>query len=199
MVKIHKKSFNLMVVIAFVSLLACSSPQQVYDKKLQEYHQGLNDYIKTQLEIDKSALSDFKGLNFFEANKKLIVEANIMWLPQMQFIDLKHTGGDFRPYMKVAELVFKIDGKPYVLQAYQNEQMRMNRKLFIPFTDESNGETSYAGGRYLDVSYAPQAGKCNIDFNYAYAPVCAHIHSFSCPIVPHANHLQLSVMAGERK
>jgi uncharacterized protein (DUF1684 family) len=184
---------QLMMLVSFSLLLACKGPNEQYLEKLNAYRVELNGYLLQQADTTQVA-----PLVFFDANMNLITDASIMWLPNIRYIEMKHTGGEFRPYMLVAEVAFQLNGKSYSLQAYQNEQMRLNRKLFIPFTDLSNGKTTYGGGRYLDVPYAPQSTKCKVDFNYAYAPVCAHIHDYSCPVVPAQNHIDTEIVAGEK-
>ena len=67
--------------------------------------------------------------------------------------------------------------------------------LFFPFTDLTNGEESYSGGRYIDL-HIPEGEEIVIDFNKAYNPYCAYASGFSCPIVPKENHLSLRITAG---
>jgi uncharacterized protein (DUF1684 family) len=184
---------KIILFAAYSVLLGCQGANEQYLEKLNNYRAELNSYLLQQADTVKVA-----PLAFFDANYNLITDASILWLPNIRYVDMKHTGGEFRPYMLVAEVSFELNGKSYSLQAYQNEQMRLNRKLFIPFSDASNGKTTYGGGRYLDVPYAPQSTKCKVDFNYAYAPVCAHIHNYSCPIVPAQNQINTEINAGEK-
>ena len=67
--------------------------------------------------------------------------------------------------------------------------------LFLPFTDKTNGEETYAGGRYIDLSI-PEGDSITIDFNKAYNPYCAYNKKFSCPLVPSVNALDTKVLAG---
>lgn len=70
--------------------------------------------------------------------------------------------------------------------------------LFLPFTDLTNGEETYGGGRYIDLQ-APLAGTVQIDFNRAYNPYCAYNDRYSCPIPPLENHIDAEVRAGVLK
>ncbi len=71
--------------------------------------------------------------------------------------------------------------------------------LFLPFKDDTNGETTYGGGRYLNLSISTlEEEGCYVDFNKGYNPWCAYRDGFNCPIPPAANHLQFEVKAGER-
>ena len=68
---------------------------------------------------------------------------------------------------------------------------------YIPFTDLTNGEETYGAGRYLDFKI-PESEKVIIDFNLAYNPYCAYNHSYSCPIPPKENNLNIKIEAGEK-
>jgi uncharacterized protein (DUF1684 family) len=77
--------------------------------------------------------------------------------------------------------------------------------LFIPFRDATNGEATYAAGRYLldtaksaDLGGDPAAGTLVIDFNFAYQPSCAFDSRWACPLAPPENRLDLTIRAGER-
>ena len=70
--------------------------------------------------------------------------------------------------------------------------------IFLPFTDMSNGKTSYEGGRYIDLE-VPKGDELIIDFNQAYNPYCAYNPKFSCPIPPKRNHLDTFIEAGVKK
>ena len=69
--------------------------------------------------------------------------------------------------------------------------------LFLPFMDETNGETSYGGGRYLDLEISDiQSNDVWIDFNQAYNPYCAYSSYYNCPIPPANNYLDIEIKAG---
>jgi uncharacterized protein len=74
--------------------------------------------------------------------------------------------------------------------------------LFVPFADASSGLETYGGGRYvLDTAKGADLGtegdRVVLDFNFAYAPSCAHDPRWRCPLALPANRLTISVRAGE--
>lgn len=76
--------------------------------------------------------------------------------------------------------------------------------LFLPFRDATNGDATYAAGRYLldtakgaDLGAGP-TGDLVIDFNFAFHPSCAFDPVWSCPLAPPENRLDVPVEAGER-
>jgi uncharacterized protein (DUF1684 family) len=76
--------------------------------------------------------------------------------------------------------------------------------VFLPFTDATTGVETYGGGRYLldtiksaDLGRMPD-GRIVLDFNFAYAPSCAHSPEYVCPLAPPCNRLPELVRGGER-
>lgn len=79
------------------------------------------------------------------------------------------------------------------------QQEELKDYLFIPFNDLTNYETTYAGGRYLDISIKDiQGNRVVLDFNKCYNPYCAYASGYSCPIPPAANRLSVRMDAGEQ-
>lgn len=76
--------------------------------------------------------------------------------------------------------------------------------VFLPFIDATSGQETHGGGRYLldtiksaDLGTTPD-GRTILDFNFAYAPSCAHSPRFVCPLAPRGNFLPHPVRGGER-
>lgn len=76
--------------------------------------------------------------------------------------------------------------------------------VFLPFGDRTNGQESFAGGRYLlDTIKSADLGKTGdgrliLDFNFAYYPSCAYSEAWVCPLSPIENRLPVAVRGGER-
>lgn len=74
--------------------------------------------------------------------------------------------------------------------------------LFLPFQDLTNGQATYAGGRYLldtikGADLGMQDDRIIIDFNYSYNPSCAYSPRWNCPLSPPENRLPVPIKAGE--
>ncbi|MFT5337630.1 MAG: hypothetical protein ACJAY8_001274 [Sphingobacteriales bacterium] len=141
----------------------------------------------------------FKQLDFFSISEKFMVEASFKRIKKNRSLRFKTTT-DRRPkYQKYGTLTFQVDGRDLTLTVYQSHQLREKEEyknhLFVPFTDLSNGETSYGGGRFLDLEL-PLKSKIILDFNKTYNPYCAYNHIYSCPIPPRENHLKVFILAG---
>ncbi len=76
--------------------------------------------------------------------------------------------------------------------------------VFLPFGDATNGQESFAGGRYLldtiksaDLG-SDGEGRLILDFNFAYYPSCAYSEAWVCPLSPIENRLPVAIRGGER-
>lgn len=76
--------------------------------------------------------------------------------------------------------------------------------VFLPFGDSTNGQESFAGGRYLlDTIKSADLGSSDdgeliLDFNFAYYPSCAYSEAWVCPLAPTENRLPVPIRGGER-
>lgn len=144
-------------------------------------------------------LKDFKGLDFFAFDSVYVVKANLKRTPDTPFFKMKTTTDRVSEERVYGVLSFEIKNKTFELNVYQGKELMTTEGyedyLFLPFLDETNGETSYGGGRYIDLRI-PEGNEINIDFNSAYNPLCAYNEKYSCPIVPRQNYLKTKIEAG---
>ncbi len=73
-----------------------------------------------------------------------------------------------------------------------------SQQLFFVFRDQTSGQETYGGGRFLLADLA-QDGKVILDFNRAVNPPCAFTRHATCPIPPAENNLAVRVTAGQLK
>jgi len=71
-----------------------------------------------------------------------------------------------------------------------------DRRLFIQFMDETNGNPTYPSGRY-HYTDAHEDGQVFVDFNKAYSPPCAFTDYATCTFPPQENRLHVAIEAGE--
>jgi len=94
---------------------------------------------------------------------------------------------------------FELQGQEFKLNVYQGEENLETEGyedyLFLPFLDDTNGDTTYGGGRYIDLRI-PEGNLMIVDFNKSYNPWCVYNEKYSCPIVPRVNYLSIEVKAG---
>jgi uncharacterized protein (DUF1684 family) len=138
-------------------------------------------------------VADFAGHPFYAPNKKFIVKADFELTPDTKPFQMPTSTDRLPIYRQFGIATFDIEGKSYQLAIFQNQKHK--ETLFLPFYDSTNSETTYGGGRYIDIGY-PRGKKIKIDFNKAYHPYCAYSDRYSCPIPPAENSMDIEVEAG---
>ena len=149
--------------------------------------------------LTKEDFKTFKSLEFFPIDTVYRVIAELKFFKNSKPINMKTTTDRIAVYKVYATATFNINGEKHVLRIYQSERLLLTQDfedyLFLPFTDESNGSSSYGGGRFIDLKI-PDKDTMIIDFNKAYNPYCAYSDRYSCAIPPKANHLNTEILAG---
>lgn len=157
----------------------------------------------TQSPIPQQERAAFHGLIYYMPEAKFAVLASFEKFSKADTITMLATkANDARKMIRYGEFSFTINGKSLKLIAYKHtgeEALIYPRMLFLPFTDETNGNDTYEGGRYLETLETPNSKDYLLDFNQAYNPYCAYNPEYSCPVVPKENHLAIKIEAGEKK
>lgn len=166
-----------------------------------EFQRNLNSEFKdaSVSPLKKKDRKDFKGLDFFKVDSSYVVQAAFKSTPDEEPFKMKTTTDRLPEYVKYGEVTFSLKGESFQLNIYRNLDL-MNDEgfedyLFLPFLDDTNGDESYGGGRYIDLKI-PAGNTMTIDFNTAYNPYCAYNEKYSCPIVPRENYIDVEVRAG---
>ncbi|WP_348714402.1 DUF1684 domain-containing protein [Tenacibaculum sp. 190130A14a] len=189
------------ILFLLVFGLACNSAQKRKPKGETDFQKEMNAKFKdaTTSPLTKKGLRKFKGLDFFPVNTKFKVKAKLVKTPDSPILNFPTTTERIVMYKKYGTVSFIIDGVTYELAIYKDEfpEKGYENHLFLPFLDKTNGETSYAGGRFIDVLTTDEKeGVLEIDFNHAYNPYCAYSDRYSCPITPRDNYLDIEIEAG---
>ena len=146
--------------------------------------------------LPASARASFDGLPYFPYDSTLAVPAALVPTLSQDTVRFPTTSGELRPMVSAGHLVFEAGRVQRRLEAFQTLGGGPPR-LFVPFRDATSGAETYGGGRYLDLDLEP-TGRYALDLNRAYHPYCVYDASFSCPLPPPENRLELPVTAGER-
>jgi hypothetical protein len=143
----------------------------------------------------------FTGLYYFDVDTSFHVQAVFHKYKKQRSFTMKTSTDRLPVYQVYGYLEFSLQGKNFTLQVYRNKEIArrpgLKDYLFIPFTDLTNGEESYGGGRYIDFRI-PEEETVWLDFNEAYNPYCAYNTRFSCPVPPAENFLDTRITAGEK-
>lgn len=191
---------SIMCLLVFVS---CQQQDPVYVQSIEKYR---TDYKATFAATERAPIrteEELAKMQYFAPDQGFKVPCKVEILPQPKSFGMNTYSGAVQPYSRYADLSCKVQGDEISLSVYTSDRhqaMRgINQKLFLPFKDATNGDETYGGGRYIDVSKSMiTEGVIEIDFNKAYNPWCAYADGYSCPIPPVENHLAVPIRAGEK-
>jgi uncharacterized protein (DUF1684 family) len=210
---------NKLLLISFVfiviSILGCRDSKKYHDTVRVEMQDSDSDILKDILQFQRelneeyknpetSPLPDryrknFEGLDFFAPDTSYRIVADFTRTPEAVPFMMPTTTERKSKEVVFGIASFVLNGEEQQLEVYQNQELMLQEEyrdyLFLPFLDGTNGEETYTGGRYIDLSI-PEGGAIVIDFNKAYNPYCAYNKKYSCPIVPKVNQLNSRVLAG---
>ncbi|WP_299889284.1 DUF1684 domain-containing protein [uncultured Lacinutrix sp.] len=186
-----------------VSLLSCAQEKKPLLGET-DFQKELNAEYKdaTKSPLLAKDLKNFNGLDFFKFDSTFVVVAKLKRTPDSDFHPMETTTNRVSMERIYGVLSFELVGETFSLNVYQGEDLMKTEGyedyLFLPFSDATNGEETYGGGRYMDLRI-PNVDTIELDFNKAYNPYCAYNPKYSCPIVPLENSLDVRVEAGVKK
>jgi uncharacterized protein (DUF1684 family) len=189
------------LVLLFVISLKCFG--QDYKSQIAAFREKYtNDFLTDQNSPLKK--DDLQFLRFYDADSTYRVVAQKEVLLNEPTFVMPVFSGTGQKYVRYAVLKFVLKGKPMQLTVYRSIALATladyKDYLFLPFTDDTNGKDTYAGGRYIDMDTKDFSGDTVvIDFNKAYNPYCAFSGRYSCPKPPDDNHLLIPIEAGEKQ
>jgi len=202
---------NLFLLTLWLSVLSCQEKRyhaEVTRVNLDTVPEHLHTVYEWQINKNEYFLDPstsplrpkekktFNGLDFFTPSSKYQVKALFREAFKKDTIQMKTTTGSVTNEIVYGNLFFELNNRRHVLLVYR-EVDAVDDYVFLPFTDLTNGDLTYGGGRYIDLTY-PLKDSVLIDFNKAYNPYCAYNPKYSCPLVPSANHLETAILAGEK-
>ena len=83
---------------------------------------------------------------------------------------MKTTTSRFSTERVYGYVTFILVGKEFELPVYQSKDLIITEEyadyLFFPFTDQTNGKQTYAGGRYIDLRIPKEGDNLIVDFGY---------------------------------
>lgn len=205
----------LYLLSGLVLLAACKQKKKYHDVAEQEiaaiqtdatvdilkFQQDLNEEFKNPetSPLPDKFRKDFESLDFFVPDTSYVISAKLVRTPEALPFMMPTTTDRQTEEVVYGIAHFTLNGKARQLEIYQNKELMLEEGyedyLFLPFTDLTNSEETYGGGRYIDLRI-PKSDVITIDFNRAYNPYCTYNKKYSCPLVPAVNHLETKVLAG---
>lgn len=193
-----KKAWLIFVPIALVVFFMTRSggSDEAYIQEIAAFWEDRNDFFRTSEAspfVQKNEA--YKEVSYFEPSSSYKVNGKLRRFTKRETLTLGNSDGTTTTYLKFATVDFKIGGEPCSLLVLK--ALGFGSQYLLAFGDDTSGNTTYGGGRYLDVSIG-KSDQLILDFNKAYNPYCAYFDDFTCPLPPVENLLSVPIEAGEK-
>lgn len=193
-----KKLLLILIPIALIIYFFTLSNgnDKEYIQKIEEYQEEKHDFFKTSQGspfVQKNI--EYNEVEFFPIDPDFKVSAILERLAKRKTVSITNSDGSFVKYIKFARANFKLKGEKQSLLILK--PLGFGNQYLTAFGDETSGESTYGGGRYLDLVIG-KSDRIEIDFNKAYNPYCAYVIDYLCPLPPRENFLLVSVDVGEK-
>ena len=205
LIKFSLMKFRFTIVLIVIGLLlfniSCKEKKvrmtynSAFQKKMNEM---FKDASKSPLKPND--LKTFSSLSFFPIDSSFVVKAKLTPTPNSKYFDMKTTTERVSKERIYGVLTFELLQQTFELNVYQGKDSTevKSNYLFLPFLDDTNGISTYGGGRYMDLE-VPKSDSIWLDFNTAYNPYCVYNERYSCPIVPRQNYVPIQIKAGVKR
>jgi hypothetical protein len=149
--------------------------------------------------LSETALETFEGLSWFSLDESVVLSGRLE-PTDVETVDLEATRGPPMAYDLVGQLGIEVGDSLSVLDVYQAAGVEA---LLVPFRDQTNGNETWAEGRYLTIRNPwtgadRQPTDVTVDFNAAYHPLCVYDSTVRSALPPSENRVDVAVRAGER-
>jgi uncharacterized protein len=145
-------------------------------------------------DLTSELVKNFKGIERFPIDESWYIKAKYVAYNPPKEIALPNILGQISKEKSPGAVVFERDGKTYRIDAVDEGEDR----LFLIIADQTSGEETYGGGRFIYVNKPDSTGTILLDFNKAYNPPCVFTKYATCPLPPLQNYLKLRIEAGEK-
>lgn len=175
--------------------------EDAWDRELRQHRNKKDEAFAEDAHspIPPDEREGFTGLDYYPPAPEYRVTATVEVHDDPEPMEFDVSSGAPQRYLRVLTLRFGVEGTETSLSAYQQEGDE--GQYFLPFRDDTSGDTTYGAGRYMDL-HADRAledgDEIILDFNLAYSPFCAYSDAYACPLPPVENHLDVRIEAGER-
>ena len=151
--------------------------------------------------LTESEKLTFTGFENYCTNPDLCFIGRVEYEANGKKYDARTSEGAL-PCRKIATARFEHRGKSQALSIFWLDIY--GGGIWLPVGDETNADTTYAGGRYLfdttkgaNLGFRDEGKKILLDMNFLYPPSCSLNAQWVCPLSPPENRLPFRVEAGE--
>ena len=166
-----------------------------YSKNIKEFRENREKYLYNS---SSSPLKDSDYVvEYYEPNINFKVIARVSQKTDMDTIIMATSTGKTEKFLDFASLGFKLGRSEFSMPVYKYIEGENMGKLFFCFLDKTNNNSTYEGGRYIDVDFE-NAKRIELDFNKSFNQYCVNNLEYSCPLPSKENYINLEIKAGEK-
>ncbi len=193
-----KKGWLILIPIVAVVFFMVQSggSDEEYAEDIEKFWNDRGDFFRTS---DASPFVqkdvEYKSIEYYPAKEDFKVKGTLKRFSKRETLKLANSDGTSTSYLKFANVEFKINGIECSLLVLK--ALGFGNQYLLAFGDETSGNATYGGGRYLDIVIG-KSDQVELDFNKTYNPYCAYFDDFTCPLPPRENLLDVAIEAGEK-
>lgn len=192
--------FVLVSWMAWCSSCTVSRQDKHYQSTMRVYQDSMRQAMidNEYLQLSKA---ETEKVSYFKPDRKYIITCDVTSVEDGGVIEMPTVAGKVKQLRPYAYVTFELNQKRHKLTAYQYliNGKTYEGSLFLPVVDLTTGETSYGGGRYLEVLPSEiNDDTVVLDFNKLYNPWCAYRDGFNCIVPPRENYLDVALPVGEK-
>jgi uncharacterized protein len=188
-----------LVLLCLTAACTIRPAEEDYQAKIAAIRAAKDESFKS--DPDSPVPADKKAtllpLAYFPIDELYAVPATLEPAAERTRLEVPTSTGKIRQIERIGTLKFSIKGQSLRLTAFHDLESREINRLFVPFSDLTNGTETYPAGRYMELDPTP-TGIYVVDFNIAYHPYCYYSPEYDCPYPPKENRLEVPIRAGER-
>ena len=190
---------SIIIFAAVIYAMSGGETPEQYVERIEKERERQFKFLKYN---EESPLTDeqkktLDSLDYFPIDPQYQVRARLVPVDQRVMIQIPMTDGTLERYIKQSYAEFELQGQTHRLLLLQAADEPDRRNYFLAFADDTSGEETYGGGRFLDVRRDGR-NSITIDFNLVYNPYCTYNPDYACPIPPKENLLKIPILAGEK-
>ena len=186
------------VIIIFAYTIFRTGEDEDYINKIEEERASRIKFLKVS---DASPFQlydkEFSEPEYYPISADYRVNAKLERFQTRERMTIQNSDGSETQYQKFAYAIFSHKGQQHLLLILKHMNMGAISQYFTGFADNTSGNDTYGGGRYLDLEIG-KSDNIVIDFNLAYNPYCAYVDEYQCPFPPKENVLSIRIEAGEK-
>ncbi|RLD30044.1 MAG: hypothetical protein DRI75_01435 [Bacteroidetes bacterium] len=193
-------AFNDIIIKTKQDSIVTTLPLQLnkYGSSIKLYHNPLNWQVITRSkqrylrvwDTKNPAIDAFKGFELYKLNPNFIFEGQFTYYDKAKTESVNSQLGVKTSTNFIGKVTFTFLDQSYSLDVGENG--------FTMISDETTGDETYGGGRYIYLDLPETDGNVRLDFNYLYNPPCAFSKFTTCLYPPRQNNLPFKILAGER-